>query len=229
MNTDYCCLDASAFSLGFASSHGGALILEKSENVLSDFVNPITPCIVTEPRTKEGRAFFEYLKSSGCVSADGILDSPSLAPAAAEYALNKKFNILLGVNIISRENNHIKIYTNSGLQNVFCKNVICRQAVKTDFKMLNCLVSGVDYNTLSAFENIGGKIKRNFEKDEFILSLPFVSGCRLNEARIDFVNRIRACFGTDVLIDAFAADFEYGRVSGGIIEEFEAGVNYDLL
>ena len=229
MNTDYCCLDASAFSLGFASSHGGALILEKSENVLSDFVNPITPCTVTEPHTKEGRAFLEYLKKAGCVSADGILDSPSLAPAAAEYALNMKFNILLGVNIISRENNLIKIYTNSGLQNIVCNNIISRPETKQNFKMLNCLVSGVDYNTLSAFEKFGGKISKSFENDEYILSLPFVSGCRLNEARIDFVNRIRACFGTDVLIDAFAADFEYGRVYGGIIEEFEAGVNYDLL
>ena len=46
---------------------------------------------------------------------------------------------------------------------------------------------------------------------------------------IEFVKKFRACFGTSVQIDAFAADFDYGSEFGGIIEEFEAGVGYDLL
>ena len=229
MNADYCCLDASAFSLGFAASHAGTLILEKSENVLSDYVNPIRLCTVTEPQTDEGRAFAEYLKKARCVSDEGILDTPSLAPAAAEYALNKQFNVLLGVRFISCENNHIEIYTNSGLQDIVCNRIIRRPEAKTDFKLLNCIVSGVDYNTLSDFENFGGRINSSFTKDEFILSLPFTLGCRLNEARIEFANKIRACFGSSVQIDAFASDFDYGSEFGGIIEEFEAGVNYDLL
>ena len=229
MNTDYCCLDASAFSLGFASSHGGALILEKSENVLSDYVNPITPCTVTEPHTKEGRAFLRYLKSSGCVSADGILDSPSLAPAAAEYALNMNFNVLLGVRIISCENNRIRLYTNSGLQEIICKKIFGCPKPETDSKLLNCIVSGTDYNTLSQFMKFGAKITESYGKDEFIVSLPFKSGCLLNEARIEFVNKFRDCFGTSLQIDAFASDFENESGFGGIIEEFEAGVGYDLL
>ena len=229
MNVDYCCLDASAFSLGFAASHSGTLILEESENVLSDYVNPITPGIVTEAQTDEGKAFAEHLIKAGCVSDEEILDTPSLAPAAAEYAVNMKFNVLLGVKIISCEDNHIQIYTNSGLQNIVCDRIIRRPEAQTDFKMLNCIVSGTDYNTLSAFEKFGGRISRSFEKDEFILSLPFMLGRQLNEARIEFVNRIKACFGTSVQIDAFAADFEYGSGFGGIIEEFEAGVRYDLL
>ena len=229
MNADYCCLDASAFSLGFAASHGNTLILEKSENVLSDFVNPVKLSTVTEPQTEEGRAFAEHLRKAGCVSDEGILDSPSLAPAAAEYALNMNFNVLLGVKIISCENNHIQIYTNSGLQKMVCKKIIRRPEAETGFKMLNCIVSGTDYNTLLKFEKFGGRISRSFEKDEFILSLPFMFGCQLNEARIEFVNAINACFGTAVQIDAFAADFEYNSGFGGIIEEFEAGVGYDLL
>ena len=229
MNAEYCCLDASAFSFGFAASHSGTLILEKSENVLSDFVNPITPCVVTEPRTDEGRAFAEHIRKSGCVSDEGILDSPSLAPAAAEYAVNMKFNILLGVKIISCENNNIRIYTNSGIQDIFCKKIIRRPVAETPFKKLNCIVSGTDCNILSEFEKYGGKISGSFEKDEFILSLPFMSDCQLNDARIEFVNKIKACFGTSIQIDAFASDFEYGSGFGGIIEEFEAGVNYDLL
>ena len=229
MNVDYCCLDASAFSLGFAASHGNTLILEESENVLSDFVNPIAPGIVTEPQTNESRAFAEHLRKAGCVSDEGILDTPSLAPVAAEYALNKKFNVLLGVKIIFCENNRIQIYTNSGIQNIVCNKVIRCPEAKTGFKLLNCIVSGTDYYTLSEFEKFGGRINRSFEKDEFILSVPFMFGCQLNEARIEFVNRIRACFGTSVQIDAFAADFDYGSGYSGIIEEFEAGVGYDLL
>ena len=229
MNIDYCCLDGSAFSLGFAASHGNTLILEKSENVLSDYVNPITPSIVTEPQTDEGRAFAEHLRKAGCVSDEGILDTPSLAPAAAEYALKMNFDILLGVKIISCENNHIQIYTNSGLQNIVCNKIIrCPEAV-TGFKMLNGIVSGTDYNILSEFEKFGGRINRSFGKDEFILSLPFMFGCQLNEARIEFVKKFRACFGASVQIDAFAADFDYGSEFGGMIEEFEAGVRYDLL
>lgn len=229
MNADYCCLDASAFSLGFAASHKGTLILEKSENVLSDYVNSITPCIVTEPHTQEGRVFSEYLKKAGCVSGEGILDSPSLAPAAAEYALDMDFNILLGVNMIFREDDLIKIYTNSGLHDIVCDKIICRPEAETGIKMLNCIVSGTDYKTLLKFGEFGGKITESFEKDEFILSLPFDIGCRLNEARIEFVDKIKACFGTSVQIDAFAADFEKVGVFGGIIEEFEAGAGYDLL
>lgn len=229
MNVDYCCLDASAFSFGFAASHSNALILEESENVLSDYVNPITPSIVTEPQTDEGRVFAEHLRKNNCISCDGILDSPSLAPAAAEYALNMDYNVLLGVKIISCKNNHIQIYTNSGLQNIVCNNIITSPKTKTGFKMLNCIVSGVDCNTLSEFEKFGGKINRSFERDEYILSLPFIFGIHFNEARIEFANKIRACFGTSVQIDAFATDFEYGSEFSGIIEEFEAGVNYDLL
>ncbi len=229
MNVDYCCLNASAFSLGFAASHAGTLILEKSENVLSDFVNPIKLCTVTEPQTDEGRAFAEHLKKAGCVSDEGMLDAPSLAPAAAEYALSKNFNVLLGVKIISCEDNHIEIYTNSGLQNIVCNQIIRRPEAKTGFKLLNCIVSGADYNTLLKFENFGGRINRSFVKDEFILSLPFMFGCQLNEARIEFVDKIKACFGASVQIDAFASDFDYGSDFGGIIEEFEAGVGYDLL
>ena len=229
MNADYCCIDASAFSLGFAASNGNTLILEKSENVLSDFVNPITPCVVTEPKTDEGRAFAGHLRKAECISAEGILDTPSLAPAAAEYALNMNLNVLLGAKIISCEDNHVQIYTNSGIQNIFCKKIIRRPEAETGIKMLNCIVSGTDYNTLSEFEKFGGRINRSFEKDEFIVSLPFIPGCQLNEARIEFVNRIRACFGTSVQIDAFAADFENGSRFSGIIEEFEAGVSYDLL
>ena len=228
MNFDYCCLDASAFSLGFAASHSNTLILEKSENVLSDYVNPIKPGFVTEPQTDEGRSFAEHLIKAGCVSDEGILDTPSLAPIAAEYALNMEFNVLLGVKIISCESSHIQIYTNSGIQNIFCNKIIRRPEAETDFRMLNCIVSGTDYNTLLNFEKFGGRINRSFEKDEFTVSLPFMFGCQLNEARIEFANRIRACFGTSVQIDAFAADFEYGGFSG-IIEEFEAGVSYDLL
>lgn len=229
MNVDYCCLDASAFSLGFAASHAGTLILEKSENVLSDFVNPIKLCAVTEPQTDEGRAFAEHLRKSGCVSDEGILDAPSLAPAAAEYALSKNFNVLLGVKTVSCENNRVQIYTNSGLQNIVCKKIIRCPEAETDFKLLNCIVSGTDYNTLSEFKNWGGRINRSFKEYEFILSLPFMPGCQLNEARIEFVNKIRACFGSSVQIDAFASDFEYGSGFSGIIEEFEAGVGYDLL
>lgn len=228
MKADYCCLDASAFSLGFAASHSNTLILEKSENVLSDFVNPITPSVVSEPETDEGKAFAGYIKKSGYVSDEGILDTPSLAPAGAEYALNINFNILLGVKIISRDNNHIKIYTNSGLQDIVCGKIISRPEAETKFKMLNCIVSGTDYNKLSEFDKYGGKIHKSFEKDEFILSLPFVSECRFNEARIEFVNKIRACFGTSIQIDAFASDFEYSSIFSGIIEEFEAGVGYEL-
>ena len=229
MNMDYCCLDASAFALGFAASHGGTLILEESENVLSDFVNPIRPCIAAEPQTDEGRAFAEQLRKAGCVSDEGILDTPSLAPAAAEYALNEQLNVLLGVKIISCDNNHVQIYTNSGLQNIVCDKIIrCPEAV-TGFKLLNCIVSGVDYNTLSEFEKFDGRISRSYKNDEFILSLPFMFGCQLNEARIEFVKKFRACFGASVQIDAFAADFDYGSEFGGIIEEFEAGVGYDLL
>ncbi len=229
MNADYCCLDASAFSLGFAASHGSTLILEESENVLSDYVNSIKLSNVTEPQTDEGRAFAEHLRKAGCVSDEGILDSPSLAPAAAEYALNSKFNVLLGVKIISCENNHIQIYTNSGLQNIVCNKIIRCPEAKTGLKLLNCIVSGVDFNTLSEFEKFGGRISRSFKNDEFILSLPFMFGCQLNEARIEFVKKIRACFGASVQIDAFAADFDYGSEFGGMIEEFEAGVRYDLL
>ena len=229
MNAEYCCLDASAFSFGFAAAHKNTLIIEKSENVLSDYVEPITPCTVTEPHTAEGRAFAGYLKKAGCVSCEGILDTPSLAPAAAEYALRMSFNILLGAKIISREKNTVRVYTNSGLQNIVCNKIIRRPRAENAFKRLNCIVSGTDRNTLSEFEKYGGIINVGFEKDEFIVSLPFESGCRLNDARIEFVNRIRECFGKAVLIDAFAADFEYDGGYNGIIEEFEAGVGYDVL
>ena len=96
LTVDYCCFDASAFSLGFASAHSSTLILEKSENALSDYVNGIIPSIsLNTPVTDKGKAFSAFLQKSGCLSDNGILDSPSLAPAAAEYALN--FNVLLGV------------------------------------------------------------------------------------------------------------------------------------
>lgn len=229
MNADYCCLDASAFSLGFASSHKNTLILERSENVLSDYVNAVRPCTVTAPRTDEGRVFTEHLRKAGCVSDKGILDAPSLAPAAAQYALHMKFEVLLGVSVIGCEENRIQIYTNSGIQNVFCRKIVRCPAVKTDIKRLNCIVSGIDRDTLSAFGACGGRISKSFEKDEFILSLPFSSECTIHEARIAFVNQIKACFGSSVPIDAFAADFEYGSGFCGITEEFEAGVNYDLL
>lgn len=224
MNVEYCCLDASAFSLGFAASHGNTLILGKSENVLSDLVDPMKPCRLTEPRTEEGRAFAEYLRKVGCVSENGILDTPSLAPAAAEYALDMHLDVLLGVKIISCDNGHIRIYTNSGIRDVSCKKTVRRPEVKTDIKRLNCLVSGTDRDMLSAFERFGGRTDDSFEKDEYILSLPFPPACRLNEARIEFVNKFRACFGTSVQIDAFAVDFEYGSSFTGIMEEFEAGV-----
>lgn len=232
MKINYCCLDASAFSLGFAASHDNTLILEKSENVLSDFVNPITPAVVNEPQTDEGKAFAEYIRKSGYVSDEGILDSPSLAPVAAEYALNMNFSILLGTKIIScekeNEKYHIQVYTNSGLQNIICDKIIRRPDAETSFKLLNCIVSGTDCKTLSKFEKFGGRIKKSFEKDEFIVSMPFTPGCQFNEARIEFVKAFTECFGVSVQIDAFASDFEYGG-SGGIIEEFESGVGYDLL
>lgn len=229
MNVDYCCLDASAFSFGFAASHSNTLILEESENVLSDYVNPITPGTVAEPHTDEGRAFAEHLIKTGCVSDERILDTPSLSPVAADYALNKNLNVLLGVKIISCEKNNLQIYTNSGLQNIICNRIIRRPEAETGFKRLNCIISGADYNSLSAFKKLGGRINRSFEKDEFIVSLPFMFDCQLNEARIEFVDKIRACFGTSVQIDVFATDFEYGSEYSGIIEEFEAGVNYALL
>ena len=229
MDAEFCCSDASAFSLGFAASHGGTLILESSENVLSDYVNTVRPCIISKPHTDAGRAFAEYLINAGCVSDEGILDSPSLAPAAAEYALKMNLNVLLGAKIISRENDRVLIYTNSGLQEIACKKIICAPEVKSDSKILNCIVSGTDPETLSEFERFGGRIRRSFEKGEFIVSLPFDPACRLNEARIEFVNKIKACFGASVQIDAFAADFEYSNGFDGIIEEFEAGAEYDLL
>ena len=224
MNVDCCCLDASAFSLGFAASHSGTLILGKSENVLSDYVDPITPGYVSVPQTEEGRAFAEHLRKAGCVSDEGILDTPSLAPAAAEYALNGNFNVLIGVKIIQFEKDRVRIYTNSGLQDIVCGRIIRRPEVKTDGKRLHCIVSETDRDTLTELEKYGGNIYRSFEKDEFIVSLPFQSDCQLNEARIAFVNLFRACFGEAVLIDAFAADFAYDSPFGGIIEEFEAGV-----
>lgn len=229
MNAQYCCLDASAFSLGFAASHKNTLLIEKSENVLSDYVNTVKPSVLSEPETSEGREFAGFLRKAGCVSEEGILDTPSLAPAAAAYALARQFDVLLGVKIVPIGNNHVRIYTNSGLQDIRCEKIIRSPEAKTNGKRLNCIVSGTDRNTLSEFERTGGRINESFEKDEFILSLPFASGCRLNEARIAFVNKLKVCFGTSVQIDAFAADFEYDNGFCGILEEFEAGVNYDLL
>lgn len=228
MNTEYCCLYASAFSLGFAASHKNVLILEKSENVLSDYVDPIRPCRITEPFTPEGRAFAGHLVKAGCVSEKGILDTPSLAPAAAEYALNMNFNVLLGVKIIHCEKDRIRIYTNSGLLDIVCRGLIRCPEVNTERKRLNCIVSATDLPTLAALEKYGVRISESFEKDEFIVSLPFEYGCRLNEARIETVKRFRDCFGESVRIDAFASDFAYDSGFGGIIEEFEAGVRYDL-
>ena len=229
MEVEFCCSDASAFSLGFAASHSGTLILENSENVLSDYVNTLRPCIISKPHTDAGRAFAEYLMNAGCVSEEGMLDSPSLAPAAAEYALKMDLNVLLGAKIVSVENDLVRIYTNSGLQEIVCGKIIRVPEVKTDFKMLNCIVSGTDCDTLLQFEKYGGRIRSSFEKDELIVSLPFDHACRLNEARIEFVNIIKACFGASVQIDAFAADFEYSNGFADIIEEFEAGAEYDIL
>lgn len=229
MNTKFCCLDASAFSLGFAASHGDTLILEASENVLADYVNSVRPCVMTAPQTDEGRAFDGYLREAGCVSDEGILDTPSLAPAAAEYALNTGGNVLLGTKIISVENNTVRVYTNSGFIDIVCDKIISRPKYENGIRRLNCIISGTDNNTLLKFEKYGGTVSAGFEKDEFIVSLPFAAGVRFNAARIEFVNKIRDCFGTDVMIDAFASDFEYESEFNGIIEEFEAGVNYDVL
>ncbi len=83
----------------FSSAHSGTLLLEKSENAVSDYVNAIIPSEISEPHTCEGRAFVGFLKKRSCVSDNETLDSPSLAPAAAEYALN--FNIILGAKVVS--------------------------------------------------------------------------------------------------------------------------------
>lgn len=230
INVNYCCFDASAFSLGFASAHNGTLLLEKSENALSDYVNAVIPGTITASRTDEGRNFADFLRKNGCVSDEGILDSPSLAPAAAEYAL--KFNIILNVNIVSWEKKNdgysILIHTNSGLQNVFCKKIVNRPTKLNDIKLLNCIVSDTDYKTLSKIETSGATIHKSFEKDEFIVSVPFEPECKLNEARLRFVEKIRKCFGTSVKIDAFAADFAVSSPYGDIIRDYEAGVEFDI-
>lgn len=230
INVTYCCLDASAFSLGFASTHGGTLLLEKSENALSDYVNAVIPSRISESQTDEGRVFADFLRKSDCVSADEILDSPSLAPAAAEYALN--FNIIIGANVVSWDQinggYNILIHTNSGLQNIFCKQIVSRPTKLISLKFLNCIVSGTDYETLSILEASGAIIHKSFEEDEFIVSMPFEPECKLNEARIQFVKKMRKCFGTSVKIDAFATDFAVGSAYGDIIKDFEAGVTFDL-
>lgn len=230
INVNYCCFDASAFSLGFASAHGGTLLLEKSENALSDYVNAVIPSRITVPRTDKGRAFADFLKKSGCVSDDGTLDSPSLAPAAAEYALD--FNIILNTNIVFSEKKNdgynVLIHTNSGLQNVFCKQIVNQPAKLNSIKFLNCIVSDTDYETLSKIEASGTIIHNSFEKDEFIVSMPFEPDCKFNEARIQFVEQMRKYFGTSVKIDAFAADFAGNPPYGDIIRDFEAGVEFDI-
>lgn len=230
ITVNYCCLDASAFSFGFASAHSGTLLLEKSENALSDYVNAVIPSRIKEPRTAEGKAFADFLRKSGCVSDEGILDSPSLAPAAADYAL--KFNILLGASVVSCGQTDggysILIHTNSGLQNVFCYHIVSRPVKLSGVKFLNCTVSDTDIETLSGIQPSGAIIHKSFEKNEFIVSMPFEPDCKLNEARIRFVNKMRRCFGTSIKIDAFAADFAAGTPYGDIIEDFEAGVSFDL-
>lgn len=230
ITVNYCCFDASAFSLGFASAHGGTLLLEKSENALADYVNGLIPGKTGAPRTREGMAFADFLRKSGCVSDDGILDAPSLAPAAAEYAL--QFNILLGTRVISHEQTNggyrVLVHTNSGLQNIFCNHIVSRPAKLNSVKYLSCVVSGTDCGTLSKIEGAGATVRKSFEKGEYIISMPFEPDCKLNEARIRFVEKMRQHFGISVLIDAFAADFAFGSPWGDIIGDFEAGVTYDL-
>ena len=230
INVKYCCFDASAFSLGFASAHRDTLLLEKSENALSDYVNAVIPGRITEPHTAEGRAFADFLRKSGCVRDDGILDSPSLAPAAAEYAL--KYNIILNTIIVSLEKRnegfHILIHTNSGLQNVFCKHIVNRPSNSNGIKYLDCIVSDTNYQTLSKMEASGIIINKSFEREELIVSMPFEPECGVNEARIRFVEKMREAFGTSVKIDAFAADFAVGSPYGEIIRDYESGVELDL-
>ena len=230
ITAEFCCLDASAFSLGFAAAHGGTLLLEKSENGISDYVNAVIPGSVSAPVSDEGKAFADFLKKSGCVSESGLLDSPSLAPAAAEYALN--FDIILNATVISIEKADggykILIHTNGGLQKVFCRQIICRPTTPNNIKFLNCVVSGTDLKTLLRLKEYGAIINESFEKDEFIISLPFEPQCNMNEARIRFTEIMKKCFGTSVIIDAFAADFAVGSACGDIIKDFEAGVGFNL-
>ncbi len=230
INVDYCCFDASAFSLGFASAHSDTLLLEKSENALSDYVNAVIPSRIAEPHTAGGKAFADFLRKSGCVQDDGILDSPSLAPAAAEYAL--RYHMILHATVVSLEKRdggyHILIHTNSGLQNVFCKQIVNRPTNLNGIKFLNCIVSDTDDKTLSKMEASGIIISKSFEKEEYIISMPFEPECGLNEARSRFVEKMRGFFGTSVKIDAFAADFAVGSPYGEIIRDYEAGVEYDL-
>lgn len=231
ITVDYCCLDASAFSFGFASSHCNTLIIEKSENVLSDYVNGIIPCRINSmPVTDNGRDFYEFLKNGECISEHGILDSPSLAPLAAEYAID--YNVILGAHVISIKKSEcgyiVKIYTNSGIQNIICKSVISRPKILNCLNFLNCVVSGTDREFLIPIEEYGARIHKCFEKDEFIISMPFNTDISFNEARIQFVSRMRQCFGATLKIDAFATDFVYGADTYNIIKEFEAGVTFEV-
>lgn len=231
ISVKYCCFDSSAFSFGFACAHGNTLILEKSENALSDYVNGVIPCrILCAPQTIEGKKFFAFLKNSGCVNSKGVLDSPSLAPAAAEYALN--FDVLLNTRVVSCEKTNdgytVLIHSNSGLQNVICEKIVSRPVADGCVKYFNCIVSGTEREALSKIEEYGATVHESFENDEFIISMPFNPECRLNEARITFVDRMKKCFGTSVKIDAFAADFSFGSAYRDIVEEFEAGVNFDI-
>lgn len=231
ITANYCCLDASAFSLGFAAAHSSTLILEKTENALSDYVNGVIPGTAGEPSTEEGRTFAGFLRMRGCVSKEGIVDAPSLAPAAAEYAL--RFNILLDAMTVSCEQGssgcRILAYTNSGLQHIVCQKIVCRPSENGTVKYLNCVVSGTDRKTLSPVEAAGGVIRRSVEEGEFIISMPFGRHCTLDDARSRFAGSMREFFGSSVKIDAFASDFETGGAQRDIIEDFEAGVTFDLL
>lgn len=224
MTVNYLLFGACMSALGYAAVREDSLIVESGEYIGSDY----TSCFrdsgdAYAPLTDEGKKLLYLLQEFRAADDKGRIDTHAMHPVLCRYLCGKNTEVLLDAHLvsISRENGlwHAVIYTNSGLRNIWAKNVLDTTVqhvtegprAEVSEKALNVFVSNAALGQLEALasDECTIDIKPGFYDNEYTVSFRFGAGVTICHAR-QIIEKVWSQTFTngEVLIDAIAPEFE---------------------
>jgi len=171
-----CCIGATAAHLVYAATHPNTLILEPGEAPVPELCRTLRPTVAGIARSEAVRELLAVLAENGCISSDGRVDTPALAPAAAAYVAKKHLRLLFRARFVSCETVKdgcvVTYYDVEGLHRLPCKKVLADKPTPAPSYCLRCLASDVTEAQLTALQAAGFTADSGFEAGEVVLSLP---------------------------------------------------------
>ena len=220
-------LCASGFAAaGFALSHPGTLIVERTEFADAFRYAPLTgfACPACTPQTREGKELLALMEKHGVI-ADGFVNVNALESILCAFLKDKNVDMLLKADVLNREeaarDGVLKAYTNSGVLSLRAKAVLFPpKAEKSTLSVLYACQND------AAFADVFPHypVERAFYEGRRVVYADFPDGSDFNAFRADMLTRSRALGGNAKMLYMASVPGEKRGTLPHPAAQFEAGL-----